>query len=147
MSALVAWVRNPITVRVCQLAIGFIFAWAGLAKIGDLGAFALQVHNFRLLPVPVEHLAAMTMPWIEVFAGLALVLGIHARAGGFVTAGMMAVFTLAVLAALARGLDIECGCFGTADASRVGLVKVLQNLGMLALAVIASLRTAASPRV
>ena len=52
--------------------------------------------------------------------------------------------TLAVLAALLRGLDIECGCFGTADASRVGVVKVLENFGMLALAVLASLRPRAS---
>ena len=59
-------------------------------------------------------------------------------------AGLMAVFTLAVLAALVRGLDIECGCFGTADASQVGVVKVLENLGMLALAVLASLRPRAS---
>ena len=132
--------RHRVTVRICQLVIGAIFAMAGLAKVGDLAGFAEQVHNFRLAPVALENLLAMTLPWIEVVAALALILGIRARAGGVVTAALMAVFTVAVALALVRGLDIECGCFGTADASRVGLVKLAQNLGMLALAVMASLR-------
>ena len=144
MNGLKAWVGHRLTVRGCQIAIGVIFAWAGLAKIGDLGSFAQQVHNFRLLPVPLENLITMTLPWVEVLAALALILGVQARAGGVVAAGLMTVFTLAVLAALLRGLDIECGCFGTADAARVGVVKVLENFGMLALAVLASLRPRAS---
>lgn len=136
-------INHRLTVRACQIAIGAILAGAGLAKIGDLASFAIQIHNFRLLPIPLENLVTMTLPWIEVVAALALILGIRARAGGLVAAALMALFTLAVFVALVRGLDIECGCFGTSDASRVGIVKVLQNCGMLALAVIGSLRPAA----
>jgi hypothetical protein len=54
---------------------------------------------------------------------------------------MMAVFIVAVAVAMARGLDIECGCFGTADGTRVGFVKLLENSGMFALAAIGSLRS------
>ena len=132
--------RNPRLVRVCQVVTGLIFALSGLAKIGDLGTFALQVHNFRLMPVAFENLTAMTLPWVEVVVALALILGIRARAGALLSSGMLAVFTLAVISAVARGLDFECGCFGTADASSVGVQKVLTNLGMLAVALVASLR-------
>jgi hypothetical protein len=81
----------------------------------------------------------MSLPWIELVTALALVLGIRARAGAFVASGLMLVFTLAVLAAVARGLDFECGCFGTSDASRVGLRKLVENVVLLAVSVVAAL--------
>ena len=127
-------------VRVCRIAIGVIFAATGLAKLGDLQAFADQVHNFRIVPIATENLLAFTLPWIEVVAALALVLNLRARPAALLATALMIVFTVAVIAALARGLDIECGCFGTADAARVGLKKVAQNVGMLILAAIGSLR-------
>jgi len=134
MRTLRAWFTHPRTVRGCQWAIGVLFIVAALAKLGDLRSFAEQIHNFRLLPLALENLAAMTLPWIELVAGLALVLRVQARAGAWMAALLMVVFTLAVTVALARGLDIACGCFGTADASRVGAVKLLQNVGMTLLA-------------
>ena len=131
--------RSPVVVA-ARITPIVILAWAGLAKIGDPRAFADQVHNFRLLPVALENLAAMTLPWIELVAALALILGIRARAGAMLATALLAVFTAAVLSALWRDLDIECGCFGTHDASRVGWVKVGQNLAMLAVAALGSLR-------
>jgi uncharacterized membrane protein YphA (DoxX/SURF4 family) len=134
------WLSHPATVRVCQVAIGGLFAVAALAKLGDIHAFAEQVHNFRLLPTATENFVALTLPWIELVAALALLFGFRARSGGAVAALLVAVFTLGVLIAMARGLDIECGCFGTADGTRVGVAKILQNTGMLALALVASVR-------
>ena len=52
----------------------------------------------------------------------------------------MTVFTVAVSLAVARKLDIECGCFGTADASRVGGLKLLENVLLTGAALVASLR-------
>jgi uncharacterized membrane protein YphA (DoxX/SURF4 family) len=131
---------SPWTIRICQVVTGVLFAWAGLAKIGDLRGFAEQIHNFRMIPIPLENLVAISLPWIELVAAMALVFGVRARAGAGLATGMLAVFTVAVLVALARGLDIECGCFGTHDATRVGWVKVGQNLLMLALAFVGVLR-------
>ena len=134
------WLTHPVTVRVCRVATGLLFAVAALSKLGDLPAFAEQIHNFRFLPLFAENAVAMTLPWIELVAALALLLNVRPRAGAGVAAGLMAAFTLLVVVSMFRGLDVECGCFGTADASRVGIVKALQNLGMLALAVVAGLR-------
>jgi uncharacterized membrane protein YphA (DoxX/SURF4 family) len=127
-------------VLAARIGTGLVLAWAGLAKIGDPQAFAEQVHNFRILPVALENLAAMTLPWVEVVASLALLLGVGARPAAGRATALLAVFTAAVLAAIYRGLDIECGCFGTSDSTHVGWVKVAQNLGMLALAGVASAR-------
>ena len=134
------WLRHPLVVRGSQIVMGVVFAWSALAKLGDLHGFADQVHNFRMMPIFAENIVALSLPWIELVAALALILNIRSRSGAVVVTGLLAVFTVAVSVALIRGLDIECGCFGTSDASRVGLVKITQNLGMLVLGWIGCLR-------
>ena len=134
MTGILDFLGKPRALRVCQVATGLLFLWAGLAKIGDLAGFALQLHNYRIVPIWTENLLAMTVPWTEVVAGLALVVGVRARSGAVLATAMLAVFTLAVAVAWARGLDFECGCFGKASSGRIGAQKLAENLGMLALA-------------
>lgn len=131
----------PVLRRLCRLAIGLLFLTSALAKIGDTGALATQVHNFRLVPLWSENLLAMVLPWIELLCGLALVLGVRARAGAWVVLASLIVFTVAIGTAMARGLDFECGCFGTADGTRVGWVKLAENVGMIVLAAVGSLKS------
>lgn len=142
MSGLIRMLRHPVIVVLAQLGIAVVFLTAALAKIGDPAAFARQIFYFRLLPSGLENLMAITLPWIELLAALSLLLRYRPRAGAVVTAGLMGVFVFVVVAAVARRLDIECGCFGTADASRVGTSKLIENIALLALAMIASLEPA-----
>ena len=130
----------PRILRASQIVTGLIFAAAALSKLGDLATFASQIHNYRIVPIWSENLLAMTLPWIELVAALALAMGIRPRAGAIVATALLAVFTVAVGAAWARGLDFECGCFGKASAGRIGAQKLVENLGMLIVAVVASLR-------
>lgn len=132
--------RHPAVIRGSQWLIAAVFIAAALPKIGDPAAFAQNIHNFRLMPVALENLWAMTLPWIELTAGLALLSGFQRRAGAWIAAALMVIFTVAVGLAVVRGLNIECGCFGTADASRVGLSKLLQNLGLVLTAGVACQR-------
>ena len=140
MDGIFRLLKHPATLRVVRIALGIVVAWAALAKLSDLTAFSSQVHNFRVLPIWSENLVAMTLPWIELVAALSLLLGIQARSGALVATGLLAVFTVAVALAVARGLDFQCGCFGTADATRVGWGKLLQNTGLLAVGAVAALR-------
>jgi uncharacterized membrane protein YphA (DoxX/SURF4 family) len=140
MDAIHGFVRHRFTIRFCQIAIGAIFLYAALPKIGDVEAFARQVHNYRLLPIALENLLAMTLPWIELTAGLALVVGIRARAGATLSVGLMVVFLVAIGQAVYRGLDIDCGCFGTSDGSQVGIRRLAEDVLFLALAAVGSLR-------
>jgi putative oxidoreductase len=126
--------------RGAQIVLGLLFVLAALAKIVDPASLAREVHNFHLVPFWSEHLVAMTLPWIELVAGLALVLGIRPRAGAWVVGGLLLAFTFGVALAMARGLNFSCGCFGTADGTRIGWTKLGENLGMLALAALGSLR-------
>lgn len=132
-----AFLDRPWLVRAAGIVVGLVFLAAALGKLSDLQAFALQVHNYRLTPLWSENLIALTLPWIELLAGLALVFGVRPRAGAVVLFSLMLLFTFAVGAAWARGLDFECGCFGKASAARIGAKKFLENLGYLALAFVA----------
>ncbi|HEY2955069.1 MAG TPA: MauE/DoxX family redox-associated membrane protein [Candidatus Eisenbacteria bacterium] len=140
VNPIVRLLRSPALIRVCRIGVGLVMLAAALAKIGDTSAFASQIHHFRLIPPAADNLLAMTLPWVELLIGLALVTGVRARSGAWLSAGLMGVFTVAVALAVARKLDIECGCFGTADATRVGTAKLLENLGLTAAAAVASLR-------
>ncbi|HKQ62021.1 MAG TPA: MauE/DoxX family redox-associated membrane protein [Candidatus Polarisedimenticolaceae bacterium] len=144
-----SWLRGalpPPVVRGCQLAIALVFGVAALAKIGDLRAFAAQIHNFRLTPLALDNLLAIWLPWVELVLALALLSAVRTRAAALLAFVLMALFTGAVGLAMARGLDIECGCFGTADASRVGARKLLENMGLLVLAWIATRPAAVQAR-
>ena len=111
-----------------------------MPAFGDTAAFAMQVHNFRLTPIALENLVAMILPWVELVAGTALILGARSRAAAWICAALMLVFTIAIGQAAARGLDFECGCFGKADSSTVGLTKLFENAGLTLVALVATLR-------
>ena len=126
---------------VAQLAIGVLFLGAALAKLSDLNDFANQVNHYRLAPVAVVNLIAMVTPWIELLVGLSLVLRVKPRAGAVLALAMMLVFTVAVAAAWARGLDFRCGCFGKAGAQSIGARKFLENVALTLLATAAATRS------
>jgi len=137
MIRMLAW--GPLR-RGAQILLGLLFAYAALAKIVDVSAMAKEVHNFHLVPLWSENLIAMVVPWVELVAALALVLGISPRAGAWVAGALLMVFTAGVIAAMARGLSFECGCFGTASGMRVGWSKLGENAAMLVLAALGAQR-------
>jgi uncharacterized membrane protein YphA (DoxX/SURF4 family) len=146
VTAVARLLGNRWTVLLCQIALALVFLAAALSKIGDSGMFARQIHYYRLVPFGLENLLAITLPWIELVVALAILLRVNPRAGAATGAGLMALFVVVVAAAVARGLDIECGCFGTADAGRVGLAKLMENLGLLAMAVVGCIQPRESDR-
>jgi uncharacterized membrane protein YphA (DoxX/SURF4 family) len=140
MSAVLVWLRRPGVLRTAQILIGAVFLVAALAKIADLHTFAMQLHNYRMTPVWIENLLAMTLPWVELLAALSLLFGVRPRSGAVLVLGMMLVFTFGVVVAWARGLDVSCGCFGKALSGQVGAQKFFENVGLILLAGVASLR-------
>lgn len=106
--------------------VGGAFVFAGVLKIADPAKFAADVGNYRLVPHEFINLVAILLPWIEVTAGSFLLVGVWVRGAALLIAGMTAFFMLVIVSALARGLNIQCGCFGTVGGSHVGLV----NLGI-----------------
>ena len=106
-----------LTVRV-QIALGAIFFAAALPKIADPPSFAHMIYNYRVLPSQLINLSALMMPWVEILAGLALILGVWKRGARWIIGAMLVVFMLAIAFNLMRGNAIDCGCFDLSAAGR-----------------------------
>jgi uncharacterized membrane protein YphA (DoxX/SURF4 family) len=101
-----------IALVVARLAVAAVLIVAAIAKLRDPQAFAQDIANYRMLPASVVPAAAAALPGIELVLGAALALGIWTRGAGVASTGLLVVFTFAIGAALVRGIDIDCGCFG-----------------------------------
>ena len=105
----------------CRLVVGGVFIWASLDKLAHPAEFARAIHHYRLVPYALLHPAALLLPAVELLAGAALVLGWQRRGAALVCGAMLVIFLAAIGSALARGLDISCGCFNTDGGHAVGL--------------------------
>lgn len=95
-----------------RIIVGGIFLLAGLAKISDPVRFLLTLREFQLFPEVIIRFLAVYLPWLEFILGLFIILGILYRTSSLMLAFLNAVFTLAILSVIIRGIDIDCGCFG-----------------------------------
>ena len=79
---------------------------------------------------------AIAFPWIELVAGILLIFGIAVKENSAILSALLFVFIVAIIISIARGLNIDCGCFGTVEGSKVGLIKILENVGLLIIGLI-----------
>lgn len=147
-----------LTVRV-QIALGAIFVAAALPKIVDPPSFAHMIYNYRILPAGLINITALTMPWVEILTGLALILGIWVRPARWLIAAMLVVFIVAIAFNLMRNNAIDCGCFDVSAAGKTHEQRlhdmrmvILRDIGMLVMVAQLwwadrkrQLRTAAAP--
>lgn len=113
MSAFSTWRGHAVFALAVRLYLGAIFLLACWHKILHPAAFALDIATYQILPLGLVNLQAIVLPWVELAAGLMLLLGFRTRAAALLVAGMMAVFTVAIAIAVAKGLDMSCGCFAS----------------------------------
>jgi putative oxidoreductase len=122
----------PYALVFIRVVVGFLFITASIDKISSPETFAGSIGNYRILPTALLTLTATVLPWMELVCGFGLVVGFWTRGSALLASLLVAVFTLAVVTALVRGLDISCGCF-TLDptAQRVGWSKIVENMFLL----------------
>lgn len=144
------WVLS-LVLLVCRLVVGGYFLLAGGLKIPFLEDFARVIHNYQVLPWPVAvNLVAVTLPWVEVLAGLALILALGQRGGDswsagwggrpaawfhrraqrgalLVCSGLMGVFMVLITVTIFRGIDTTCGCFDPRSAELLGWTTLLRD--------------------
>lgn len=119
----------------CRLLVGGVFVAAGASKAFDHQAMLLAVDAYELLPTGLVGPVAAALPWTEVAVGVALLAGYPLRAAAG-TAGVALVgFLVALGQAKARGLAIDCGCFGAGGpGDGVSWWAIARNLSLLAAA-------------
>lgn len=97
---------------VARLLLGGVVLVAGLLKVGQLETSARAVRAYQLLPYDVAGVIGYGLPILEIAIGVLLVLGLFTRVSAAVAGFLMVVFIIGIASAWARGLSIDCGCFG-----------------------------------
>lgn len=103
--------KNVWITRLVGLALGAVFVVAAIPKIVDPPSFAHMIYNYRLLPSLVIDPAALVLPWLELFTGIALVAGFWRRTAATIAGALLLAFVLAIGVNLARRNAVQCGCF------------------------------------
>ncbi len=110
---------------VIRLALGLTFVWAAVDKIIHPDQFARIIYNYHLLPGEYINVFALLLPWVELLTGVMVILGLWEKAAVVIIAGMLAMFIVALSIAIARGVNIECGCFSTTSKAKAPVLDLI----------------------
>ncbi|GAA2523448.1 DoxX family protein [Pilimelia columellifera] len=139
-SLLSRWsVIQPWLTVAVRLGLAAVWIIAGGNKVGDLDASARAVHAYDLMPFAAAQILGAVLPFLEIALGLLLIVGLATRLVGGVSAVVLVLFVGGIISAWARGLAIDCGCFGGGGALATGqepeyLGRLLEDTGFLAMA-------------
>lgn len=96
-----------------RIFLGCIFIYASWDKILHPAAFAEAIYNYQILPEALINVSALVLPWLEFFLGICMIMGIWLPGAVFMINLLLLVFFGALLYNFARGLNVQCGCFGS----------------------------------
>ncbi|MFC9326883.1 MauE/DoxX family redox-associated membrane protein [Kitasatospora sp. NPDC057015] len=123
---------------VVRLGLAVVWGWAGLAKISDPAEAAQAVRAYEILPESLVKPVGYALPFLEVALAVLLVIGLGVRVVAAVSALLLLAFIAGIASAWARGISIDCGCFGgggAVDSSKTEyLQEILRDTGFLLLA-------------
>lgn len=139
LAAFVARPAGRLAVLASRALLAAVFALAAVPKVLDPASFARDIENYHLLPPELVALAAVVLPPLELVLAVALVSGVHARGAAVVGAGLLTAFAGGMAQAIARGIDLDCGCFGSALAMEVSGWTIARNAALVGLAVLVAL--------
>jgi uncharacterized membrane protein YphA (DoxX/SURF4 family) len=106
-------IHNKPVLWVFRILVGGVFIWAGLLKVLDPLEFAQNIANYRVFPRDLSFLIALVLPWVEVLCGALVILGLFRSGSSLLLSGLLGVFLVLITVTIIRGLDVNCGCFGS----------------------------------
>jgi uncharacterized membrane protein YphA (DoxX/SURF4 family) len=92
--------------------LSLIFIYAGTTKALEASSFYKDVQMYHLLTDGTAWYLAHYLPWLEIVTGIGLIVKHTRKSACILIITALAVFMFAISSAWARGLNIECGCFG-----------------------------------
>lgn len=132
-------VAQPWLTLLARLILGAVLLVAGALKVPNLPKSAMAVRAYEMLPIPIANFLGYALPWIEIGLGLLLIVGVTVKISGALGALTMLAFIIAIAQAWARGLSIDCGCFGgggTIDPEDTKyLSEIIRDIGLMGLGI------------
>ncbi|MEJ2494233.1 MAG: MauE/DoxX family redox-associated membrane protein [Ignavibacteriaceae bacterium] len=129
-------INNKYLLFLFRIVLAMIFIYAGMEKISDTNGFSISINNYKILPLFLVNIFAITLPWLELTTGILLLFGIKVKENSFIISVLLIIFIIAISISLIRGLNIDCGCFGTVSGTKIGVNKIIEDLVLLLLGVI-----------
>lgn len=123
---------GTIALWIIRVILAALFIYAGVIKALDPAGLLADIEGYRLVPYSVAWVGAYYLPYVEILAGVALLIPRFSEVSGWLIFLLMSVFLIAILSAWARGLNISCGCFGEALSSNSYVWLVIRDLVLLA---------------
>lgn len=118
-----------------RLLTGTVWVVAGALKLPDLDASVRAVRAYDILPETIVPVVGTMLPILEVVIGLALLLGLVTRFSAVVSALLFGAFVIGIASVWARGIEIDCGCFGGGGAKEGAMdeypIKIAQDVGLM----------------
>ncbi len=122
---------------VARLVVGGVWLWAGLLKVTEPEASVTAVRAYQLLSPSLADSVGRMLPMLEVVVGACLLLGLLTRVSGAVSALLQVAFIIGIASVWARGISINCGCFGNGGPDPDAISKypweIARDVGLLAL--------------
>lgn len=122
-----------------RVVTGGVWIVAGALKLPDPAASVRAVRAYDLLPEAVVPTVGHLLPVVEVVVGVLLVLGLLTRPAAVVSSLLFVAFIVGIASAWARGMSIDCGCFGgggfDADARDKYPGEIARDVALLAASV------------
>jgi uncharacterized membrane protein YphA (DoxX/SURF4 family) len=134
------WVSvRPWVGTLARLGLAAVWLVAGGAKVTDLAASGRAVNAYQVMSYDVARVIGAALPFVEIALGVLLLVGLATRLAGSIAAMLLVVFITGISSAWARGLSIDCGCFGSGGQLGAGQSpsygpEVVRDLAFLALA-------------
>lgn len=113
---------------VARLVLGGVLLVAGGLKVTHLDTSRTAVRAYDLMPVDVANFIGTLLPMLEIVLGVLLILGLLTRGSALIGGLLMAAFIAGIASAWARGLTIDCGCFGGGGSVAENKTKYLQEI-------------------
>ncbi len=127
-------IDNDLLTLLVRLAVGITYIYASFYKVIEPGAFAKSIWFYHMVPGNLINLIALILPWLELVVGLALIVGLFYRGAVLWINLITVLFVIALSTAIARGLNIDCGCFKVGkEATGAAWDALIFDIGLLAL--------------
>lgn len=124
------WIEkfSPWIGLISRLVLGGVLFAAGYLKIGALDKSQMAVRAYELLPIGIANFLGIALPYVEIAMGILLIIGAFTKYMAIGSAIIMFAFIVAISQAWARGLTIDCGCFGGGGQVAANETKYLQEI-------------------
>lgn len=118
---------------ILRLSLAGVFGVAGLAKLFDRAGSVKALNDFGV-PAPLAKPLVSLLPVVELAIAVGLLFITSSWYAALGAAGLLAVFSVAMVYQFAKGNAPDCHCFGQIHSEPVGVTSIFRNVALLAIA-------------